>query len=499
MKFNIENRNIEKQKNYCIIVGIFENKIFSEAAKKINTISKNYINQIMQKNKSINGKIGQTLLLYNIPNIQSKEILFVGCGKKQELNEYQYKKIIKKTFITLNNFSISKSIYFLTDLDVKNKDFYWKIRKTIETSEESLYIFNKFKTKNRKLKRKIKKIIFNLPTNKELLNGENAIHHGTIISKGIQIAKNLGNLPSNICNPNYLANKSKKLIKNDKNNKNTNIQIINKKQMQKLGMNAYLSIGNSSSNTPLMILIKHKGKKQDSFTSPIIFIGKGVTFDTGGLCIKNSNSMKEMKYDMCGSAAVFGLMYIIMKLNIPLNIIGILATCENVIGKKSCHPGDIITTLSGKTVEIENTDAEGRLILCDVLTYVEKFNPKAVIDIATLTGACVIALGHYFTGLISNNKFLTNKLKQASKQTKDKIWQLPLEKECQKQLSSNFADMKNVGGNSGGVITSGHFLSCFTKKYPWAHLDIAGTAYTKREGATGRPIAMLTQFLLNYL
>ncbi|MCR3754694.1 MAG: aminopeptidase A/I [Candidatus Westeberhardia cardiocondylae] len=495
MKFFIQNRNLENQKNSCIILAIFKNKKLPYTTKMFDKISAGYIQKTIQQD-ALEGNIGETLLLYHVPNIKTTKILLIGCGNEKKICTYQYKNILHTSIMALNKTGTTNAIFYLTTLYIKNKNFYWKIKQAIEIFQESLYTFNQLKKKTKKTKEKIQQITFYAPTNTNLIQGKKAIQHGLIISQGIKIARDLGNLPSNICTPKYLLKKSYQIIHKQQSTKKITIQTIDKKQMQKLGMNAYLSVSQSSYNPPIIILIKYYGKNKNTFSTPTIFIGKGITFDTGGLCIKPSVSMYDMKYDMCGASTVLGLMHIITKLNLPLNILGILATSENVIDNKSCHPGDIISTLSGKTVEILNTDAEGRLILSDVLSYVEKFNPQAVIDIATLTGACVIALGHHYTGLISNNKTLANKLKKAAKQTTDKIWQLPLGKEYKKQLESKFADIKNIGENAGGAITAGYFLSYFAKKYPWAHLDIAGTAYNN-VGATGKPISMLSQFLLN--
>ncbi|MDU0908973.1 MAG: leucyl aminopeptidase, partial [Klebsiella pneumoniae] len=253
-------------------------------------------------------------------------------------------------------------------------------------------------------------------------------------------------------------------------------------QMRELGMNAYLAVGNGSQNESLMSVIEYKGNPAED-ARPIVLVGKGLTFDSGGISIKPAEGMDEMKYDMCGAAAVYGVMRMVAELQLPLNVIGVLAGCENMPGGRAYRPGDVLTTMSGQTVEVLNTDAEGRLVLCDVLTYVERFEPEAVIDVATLTGACVIALGHHITGLLAG----------------DRAWRLPLADELQDQLESNFADMANIGGRPGGAITAGCFLSRFTRKYNWAHLDIAGTAWRsgKAKGATGRPVALLSQFLLN--
>ena len=275
-------------------------------------------------------------------------------------------------------------------------------------------------------------------------------------------------------------------------------KIRREQQMKELGMHSYLAVGQGSQNESLMSVIEYKGNASED-ARPIVLVGKGLTFDSGGISIKPSEGMDEMKYDMCGAAAVYGVMRMVAELQLPINVIGVLAGCENMPGGRAYRPGDVLTTMSGQTVEVLNTDAEGRLVLCDVLTYVERFEPEAVIDVATLTGACVIALGHHITGLMANHNPLAHELIAASEQSGDRAWRLPLGDEYQEQLESNFADMANIGGRPGGAITAGCFLSRFTRKYNWAHLDIAGTAWRsgKAKGATGRPVALLAQFLLN--
>lgn len=339
-------------------------------------------------------------------------------------------------------------------------------------------------------------MVFNVPTRRELTSGERAIQHGLAIAAGIKAAKDLGNMPPNICNAGYLASQARQLA--DSFSPNVSTRVIGEQQMKELGMNAYLAVGQGSQNESLMSVIEYKGSKNPD-AKPIVLVGKGLTFDSGGISIKPADSMDEMKYDMCGAASVYGVMRMAAELQLPLNIVGVLAGCENMPGGRAYRPGDVLTTMNGQTVEVLNTDAEGRLVLCDVLTYVERFEPDVVIDVATLTGACVIALGHHLTGLMANHNPLASELISASEQAGDRAWRLPMMDEFQDQLDSNFADMANIGGRPGGAITAACFLSRFTRKYSWAHLDIAGTAWRsgKAKGATGRPVAMLSQFLLN--
>ncbi|CUR53748.1 Cytosol aminopeptidase [Serratia symbiotica] len=495
MKFDIKKCHIEIEKSDCIIVGIFESQYLSLSAKKLDKISNGYISQLLKYEK-LKNKIGQTLLLYHVPKIISKRILLVSCGKEEKLNEYLFRKIIKKTINTINNTNSTKVICFLNELKIKNQNIYWNIRQIIDTIMENLYTFDQLKNHKKKSNNLLKEITFNAKNDYELTNGRYAIQHGIAITSGIKIAKDLSNLPPNICNSNYLASQAYKFSK--KFNTSITTDIINEKQMKKLKMNAYLSVGSGSKNESLMSVIKYQGDPIKN-NKPIILIGKGLTFDSGGISIKPSKNMDEMKFDMCGAATVYGIMHVAVKLNLPLNIIGILAGCENMPSSSAYRPGDIITTMSGKTIEILNTDAEGRLVLCDVLTYVKQFNPELVIDIATLTGACVVALGKNITGLMSNNNSLVKELILAGNITHDYVWRLPIFNKYYEQLNSNFADITNISNQQGGgAITAACFLSHFTKKYIWAHLDIAGTAWNtgKIKGATGRPVSLLSQFLL---
>ena len=370
------------------------------------------------------------------------------------------------------------------------------VRQAVETAKETLYSFDQLKTNKSEPRRPLRKMVFNVPTRRELTSGERAIQHGLAIAAGIKAAKDLGNMPPNICNAAYLASQARQLA--DSYSKNVITRVIGEQQMKELGMHSYLAVGQGSQNESLMSVIEYKGNASED-ARPIVLVGKGLTFDSGGISIKPSEGMDEMKYDMCGAAAVYGVMRMVAELQLPINVIGVLAGCENMPGGRAYRPGDVLTTMSGQTVEVLNTDAEGRLVLCDVLTYVERFEPEAVIDVATLTGACVIALGHHITGLMANHNPLAHELIAASEQSGDRAWRLPLGDEYQEQLESNFADMANIGGRPGGAITAGCFLSRFTRKYNWAHLDIAGTAWRsgKAKGATGRPVALLAQFLLN--
>ena len=493
MEFSVKSGSAEKQRSACIVVGVFEPRRLTAVAEQLDEISEGYISNLLRRG-DIEGKAGQTLLLHQVPNVLSERVLLVGCGKERELDERQYKQIIAKTIKTLNETGSMEAVCFLTELHVKGRDTYWKVRQAVEAAQNCLYTFLQLKTKKDEPRRPLRKMVFNVSTRRELAEGESAIEHGLAITKGAKVTRDVANMPPNICNPAYLWEQAQAL---GKDYEKITTEVVDEEKMAELGMNSYLAVGRGSENESMMSLIHYNGGDKDA--APIIFVGKGLTFDAGGISLKPGAGMDEMKYDMGGAATVLGLMHTVAALDLPMNIIGVLAGCENMPDGNAYRPGDILTTMSGQTVEVLNTDAEGRLVLCDALTYVERYEPDTVIDIATLTGACIIALGHFATGVMSQHNPLAHELLNASEQSSDRAWRLPLWDEYQELIESPFADMANIGGRAAGTVTAGCFLSRFTKKYHWAHLDIAGTAWNSgaKKGATGRPVPMLTQFLLN--
>lgn len=493
MEFSVKSGSPEKQRSACIVVGVFEPRRLTSVAEQLDEISEGYISNLLRKG-DLEGKAGQMLLLHHVPNILSERVLLVGCGKERELDERQYKQIISKTIKTLNETGSMEAVCFLTELHVKGRDTYWKVRQAVETTQDTLYSFLQLKSKKGEARRPLRKIVFNVPTRRELPTGERAVEHGLAVATGVKTAKDVANMPPNICNPAYFLEQANTLAEQFD---SLTVESIGEAQMAELNMNSYLAVGRGSHNESIMTIMHHSGGETGQ--APIVLVGKGLTFDSGGISIKPSDGMDEMKYDMGGAASVLGAMHTIVSLNLPLNVIGVLAGCENMPDANAYRPGDILTTMSGQTVEVLNTDAEGRLVLCDALTYVERYEPDTVVDVATLTGACVIALGKHASGVMSSHNPLAHELLNASEQSSDKAWRLPLWDEYQEQIESPFADMSNLGGRPAGTITAACFLSRFTKKYNWAHLDIAGTAWVsgKNKGSTGRPVPMLSQFLMN--
>ncbi len=493
MKFSIETTLPEKSPSDCLVVGIYENGDFTPTAKRLDKLTRGYLTNILKKGE-IQGKISQTLMLYHLPNLSIERVLLVGLGKTTELSPSSFRKIVYSSIKTLAQGKVTKAILSLAELTVEQQDTAWKVKQMVEITFDALYRFDRFKT-HKEPQSALSQLTFYVDDKKALKSAEKAITQGLAIAQGVALSKNLGNLPSNICNPTYLAREAKSLAKEYS---SISTKVFEERDLEKLGMGAFLAVAKGSAQDAKLICVEYKGSTKKK--APIVLVGKGITFDTGGISLKPADGMIGMKYDMCGAATVLGTLKTVAELKLPIHLIGILATAENMPSGEATKPEDIVTTLSGQTVEIMNTDAEGRLVLCDALTFAERYKPDTVIDIATLTGAVVIALGQHATGLISNHQPLADELLRAGLQSHDRAWQMPLWEEYQEQLKSPFADMSNVGGRAAGMITAGCFLSRFAKKFHWAHLDIAGTGAMMMGGndryATGRPVPLLTQFLL---
>ena len=495
MEFNVKSGNPEKQRTACLIIGVSQPRKLSRAGRLIDKISDGYLSTIIRRG-DMDGKMGQTLALHNVPGTLADRVLLVGCGKDKNLNEHSYSKIIKGLSSALDNLGAMEAYSYLTDLNIKGRDVEWKIRHTVMQMEHNRYHFDQLKSEKKEPTKGLRKLVMNVPSRRELSIGESAILQGQSISSGVNLARDLGNLPGNICTPSYLAEQA---IRLDKTFPSVKTTILEEEDMKELEMGSLLSVTAGSRQPAKLIIMEYSGGKKEH--KPIVLVGKGVTFDSGGISLKPGAAMDEMKFDMCGAASVLGTMNAVVEMQLPINVIGIVPATENLPDGIATKPGDIVTSMSGQTIEILNTDAEGRLILCDALTYAEKYDPDVVIDIATLTGACIIALGHNPSAVLGNHSPLINDLISSGKHIEDKVWELPLWDEYQDQLKSNFADMANIGGRDAGTITAACFLSRFTKKFKWAHLDIAGTAWVsgEKKGATGRPVPLLTQYILDRL
>ncbi len=492
MDYSIKSGDISKQRTACLILGIFSHRHLSPCAEEIDKASNGYLAKILKRG-DLNGDSGQQLMLYDVPGVLAERLLLVGLGKPGELNLKQYRKVLTGAVSTLDKGHAIEATCGIADLEVTDANLYQTMRDAVLTAEETVYRFEETKSEIKKNSRPLKRMTLFLGDRRRQKTAQKGLSHGLAIANGMALTKDLSNLPGNICTPSYLADQARKLGQKSSKLK---IQVLEEKQMEKLGMGALLSVSRGSRQPAKLIIIEYKGGRTNS--KPIVLVGKGLTFDAGGISIKPAAAMDEMKYDMCGGASVFGTLQACMEMDLPLNVIGVVPSSENLPDGDANKPGDIVTSMSGQTIEVLNTDAEGRLILCDALTYSERFEPATVIDIATLTGACIVALGDQASGLLTNNDALGEELLSAGQNTRDRAWQLPLWDDYQEQLDSNFADMANIGGKGAGTITAACFLSRYTKKFKWAHLDIAGTAWKSgvAKGATGRPVPLLSQFLL---
>jgi leucyl aminopeptidase len=491
VEFSIKQGSPEKQRSDCVVVGVFEGGKLSDAAQALDKAAKRYLSDVIARG-DMSGKSASTLLLHDVPNILCDRVLLVGLGKAGELNSKAGLEILRAAFRAVQATSAKDVVLYCPD-EVTGRDAAWVIKQAVLAASETAYRCDQLKSKHDK-PAKLHKVYFGIPDSKLAAALEIILAQASAIAHGVNLAKDLGNLPGNICTPTYLAAQALALAKTHKSIKTT---VLEEKDMQKLGMGSLLSVTRGSEQPAKLIALEYHGA--DRKQKPIVLVGKGITFDSGGISLKPGAEMDEMKYDMCGAASVLGTLQAVAEMGLKLNVVGVIPTCENLPSGSATKPGDIVTSMSGQTIEILNTDAEGRLILCDALTYAGKFKPETVIDIATLTGACVIALGHVVSGLLSNQEALAGELLAAGDQAYDRVWQLPLYEDYQSQLDSNFADMQNIGGRAGGTITAACFLSRFTKDYRWAHLDIAGTAWKsgKEKGATGRPVPLLAQYLIN--
>jgi leucyl aminopeptidase len=501
VKFSIKRVNPEKQRAACVVVGVFEARKLSPSAERIDKAANGYLSDILRRG-DMNGKTGSSLLLHNVPSTSCERVLLIGLGKQKQFSEKEYSTSIRTTIKALTESGAADATLFLNEIPVKERSLVWKIRQATALILETDYRFEQFKSKKQDARHSLQKLSFAVDDLDQQHAAEEGLAQGLAIGEGVTLARTLGNLPGNICTPTYLATTALKLAKEHA----IECQVLERADMEKLGMHSLLSVAKGSHQAPKLIVLnyraapsgKNAGKNSGKHPKPLVLVGKGITFDSGGISLKPGEGMDEMKFDMCGAASVLGTLKAVAQMKLPIDLTVIVPTTENMPGGAASKPGDIVSSMSGQTIEILNTDAEGRLILCDALTYAERFDPETVIDVATLTGACVIALGHVASGLFANDDSLAQDLLQAGEESLDRAWQMPLWDDYQDLLKSNFADMANIGGRAAGSVSAACFLSRFTEKFKWAHLDIAGTAWKSgaEKGATGRPVPLLAHYLL---
>lgn len=495
MQFTVHNTaDILKIKTPALFVGVFKEG-------KHGVISKDLPNSAEIKNiirKEFRCGLGDAYMMRDVPGFAAEKVVLIGMGEEDKFDMKALEDAHCAVTCFMEEYSIKEGVSTLLD-----EEALFKNHEEITLKDATIVAARKVHYSNYKYTSTFKEIPdhnvlkkFGFTTSKENTKlVKDAIATGKAIADGMLLTMQLGDLPSNICTPTYLGNCAKDLAKEYKEIK---AEVLGRKQIESLKMGAFLSVAAGASEEPALITLRYTPTKKSS-KKPLVFVGKGVTFDSGGISLKNKSGMDEMKFDMCGAASVFGVLKAVAEIGFDREIIGVVAATENMPSSYATKPGDVVTSMSGKTIEILNTDAEGRLLLADVLTYVDKFNPEVVIDIATLTSAIIQALGHVHAGVFSNDEDLADALVDAGEIANDTAWKMPLDEQFAEKLKSNFADCANIGCGVAGSTVAAAFLEKFIGDYKWAHIDIAGVAWNRgdNKGASGRPVALLMAYLLN--
>ncbi len=478
-------------KTACAVAPVYPRKQLSAAAKQLDKRYKGIVSAALAAG-DIAGNAGDSLLVHTGDSKGVQRILLVGAGARSKLDAAAIRKLVGALIKGLKSCKAKDAILHAEELACDEVPMGALLEQLARALEAAGYRYSETLSKPRPGLAATRMQV-NVGAAMKTAAANRALKLGKQIGEGINVARELGNLPGNICTPTYLANEAKKLAKA---NSKLTTRILEEKQMRELGMGSFLSVSAGSEQPAKLIVMQYKGAA--AAKKPYVLVGKGITFDSGGISLKPGAKMDEMKFDMCGAASVFGTMNAVLAMKLPINVVALVAASENLPSGRATKPGDVVTSMSGQTIEILNTDAEGRLVLCDTLTYAERFKPAAVVDIATLTGACVVALGSHAHGMYANDDKLAEQLTAAGDSSHDRPWRMPLWDDYQRQIDSPFADIQNIGGPGGGSITAACFLARFTSKYKWAHLDIAGTAWDSApKGATGRPVGMLSHYLLD--
>jgi len=496
MKYALNiNNNPSTVDSDCVIIPVYTKENtpqLSQAAKSLNDASEGVIQSFIDQG-DFKAKAGTAVMLYDLNQIQAPRVLLLGFGDKDKLEPKTFSKIARTACQEIKTKNIKSASFFLSDIAESQPQ---EIIQLVTAFSDCLYQLQDYKSKSDRPSSLSELFICSTSTSfsEDREGAETALNQAVAIAKGMDFSRDLANHPGNICTPTYLAQQAETLSTA---HSSISLEVLEESDMENLGMGAFLSVSRGSDEAGKMIILQYTGATNES-EAPIALVGKGVTFDTGGISLKPGASMDEMKFDMSGAASMLGTLKACAEMQLAINLVVVLAAAENMPSGRATKPGDIVTSMQGTTIEVLNTDAEGRLVLCDALTYVGKYKPQLVIDAATLTGACIVALGHHISAVLSNDDELAIDLMQAGEQINDPVWQLPMGEEYKEQLKSSFADLGNIGGRAAGTITAACFLGEFTKEYKWAHLDIAGTAWSKKD-STGRPVPLLSQFLINQI
>lgn len=488
MKFALNNGPVAGIQTDCLVIGIIDDMPLSGTAAEIDELSGGQLQRLIDS-----GDVETTWkvrsLLHHIDGVSAKRVLVMGCGDAKKFTAARFDSICAMATEYLRDHVSTSAHFCLHELETTSMDQTWRVRQTIISAERANYRYTA--TKAPKPYDNDPMVSASVAADSSM---QNELKQAQSIAKGYLRSTELGNLPPNICTPAFLAAQAQEIADAYE---NVSLTVLKRKEMKELNMRALLAVGQGSANGPRLIVLKYDGAGDDR--QPFVLVGKGITFDTGGISIKPGPNMEQMKFDMGGAASVIGAFEACVDMKLPINLVMVVASAENMPDGKAYRPGDVIKSMDGLTIEVLNTDAEGRMVLCDALTYSKRFNPAAIIDVATLTGAAVVALGHHASAVMSKSDELAEAIVAAGQQIVDRGWRLPIWDDYQVQLKSNFADMKNVGGMAAGSITAACFLSRFTEDMNWAHVDCAGSTWIwgSDKGSTGRPVGMLTQYLIN--
>ncbi len=497
MEFSIRALAPASAKTGCLVLGAYKARgtaapVLTQAALAADRAAGGRLRAVLAHG-DLSAKAGSTLLLHKVAGLAAERVLLVGLGEQKEFAETAFRDAVRGAASALMALGARDAVMYFLELKAGHRVVPWNVRQSVLGLRDVFYRFDQLKTLKKAPPPALGAVTLALHGGPVTLQAQAALREAAATADGVDLARTLGNLPPNICTPSYMAEEAGKLARQYK----LGLEVLERRDMERLGMGALLAVTRGSHQPPKLIVLRYAGGAKKN--KPLVLVGKGITFDTGGISLKPAGEMDEMKFDMSGAGSVLGALRALAAMKAPVNVIGVIAACENMPGGAASRPGDVVKSMSGQTVEILNTDAEGRLVLCDALAYVERFQPDAVVDIATLTGACVIALGHNATGLFANDETLAEQLRAAGDDAWDRVWRMPLWEDYQEQLRSNFADMANIGGRPAGSVTAACFLSRFARKLRWAHLDIAGTAWKsgREKGSTGRPVPLLVRFVMH--
>ncbi len=494
IEISVKAGSAHKQRDDAVVLPLLEGRKLTESGRELQEATGKEIGAFLRKFDN-SGKFGISHTLYDVEGTYTQRVEIAGAGDEKKLTLQKLRALASKTVRKLETSGARDISLYFPELNVRAASLADRVQAIAEGVWLGLYSFDKYQTEKKENRRALRSVTIMIPSRRDLDVAEAAVEVAKAVSSGTNFARDLGNEPGNVCTPEFLGDQAAALK-----HKKLKVTVMNRKAIEKAGFTALLAVNQGSAKEPRFIVLEYNGGKKND--APVALVGKGLTFDAGGISIKPAGAMDEMKFDMCGAAAVLGIFKAVTEMSLPINLLGVIPSTENLLGGAAYKPGDIVTSYKGINIEVLNTDAEGRVILCDALAYAAEKKPAEIIDFATLTGACVIALGSQASGLLGTGEKIKSGLKKSGEHTHDRVWELPMFDEYQEQIDSKIADIKNTGGREAGTITAACFLSRFVDDIPWAHLDIAGTAWNMKGtdispiGGTGAGVRLLVDYLM---